>query len=70
MATEMGDGEFGARQVVGGTGQYTGGGIWNSLIGKVVVALNDMFGFGYSSQLCTQKEPQSANVVCLYLCKV
>src|SRR5712691_2752310 len=39
----------GARGVVGGTCQYTGGGIRNSLIGKAVVALNDMFG--YSSQL-------------------
>ena len=39
----------GARGVVGGTCQYTGGGIRNSLTGKGVVALNDMFG--YSSQL-------------------
>ena len=53
----MGDREFGvvcgstvgARGVVGGTCQYTGGGIRNSLTGKAVVALNDMFG--YSSQL-------------------
>jgi len=30
----------GARGVVGGTCQYTGGGIRNSLIGKAVVALN------------------------------
>jgi len=49
VAIEMSDREFGARGVVGGTGQYTGRGIRNSLIGKAVVALNGMFG--YSSQL-------------------
>jgi hypothetical protein len=52
---EMGDGdrEFGVcreapygpgPEELGGTGQHTGGGIQNSLIGKAVVALNDMFG--------------------------
>ncbi len=40
VATEMGDRKFRARGVVGGAGQYTGGGIQNSLIGKAVVALN------------------------------
>src|SRR5260221_6163693 len=78
---EMGDGEFGvvcgstvgARGVVGGTCQYTGGAIRNSLTGKGVVALNDMFG--YSSQLHRHRnnfkaQRASANVVCLCLRKV
>jgi len=60
VATEMGDRKFRARGVVGGAGQYTGGGIQNSLIGKAVVALNDMFG--YSSQL---RRTSKASVVCV-----
>ena len=60
VATEMGDRKFRARGVVGGAGQYTG--IQNSLIGKAVVALNNMFG--YSSQFRLK-----ASVVCVCLRK-
>jgi len=45
VAIEMSNREFRARGVVGGTGQYTGRGIRNSLIRKAVVVLNGMFGY-------------------------
>ena len=65
VAIEMSNREFGARGVVGGTGQYTGRGIRNSLIGKAVVALNGMFGY---IRVSSQRR-ECKHVVCLCLCK-